>query len=229
MSHSKTTAAPCPPPEFSESPETSQVSETPEAPDGEDPDPEPSGVELSFTLDTLDTDPPAAGWIESRLAEALRLTGVTSGSLSVTLIDDATMSRLHGEHCGDPTTTDVLTFDLSDTRGTSEAGSPLTQIDGDLVICRDEAQRQADERGHDARAELLLYAVHGLMHLLGEDDHDEASYQHMHRREDELLTRLGLGPLFAPPAPGSAPVPGSAHAPGSTPLGNPSGEGASSC
>lgn len=166
------------------------------APESDDPEP-PSvaGVELSFTLDADDTDPPAAGWLEPRLAEALRLTGVTSGSLSVTLIDDETMSRLHGEHCDDPTTTDVLTFDLSDIQG--DASDPFTHIDGDLVICRNEAQRQASERGHDARAELLLYAVHGLMHLLGEDDRDEADYQRMHRREDELLTQLGLGPLFA--------------------------------
>lgn len=154
-----------------------------------------AGVELSFTLDTLDTQPPAAGWIEPRLNQALLLSGVTTGSLSVTLIDDPTMIQLHAEHCDDPTPTDVLTFDLAD-RSPPRPGDAVTHIDGDLVICRDEAQRQAAARGHDARTELLLYAVHGLMHLLGEDDHHDADYQRMHQREDQLFTQMGLGPVF---------------------------------
>lgn len=155
----------------------------------------PPGVELSFTLDTADTDPPAAGWLETHLAEALRLSGVVTGSLSVTLIDDPTMIQLHADHCDDPTPTDVLTFDLAD-REPPAPGDTVTHIDGDIVICRDEAQRQAHARHHDARTELLLYAVHGLMHLLGEDDHDDQDYQRMHQREDQLLTDMGLGPVF---------------------------------
>lgn len=170
----------------------------------DDPEPEsihppesaPIEVEVCFTLEVTDTNPPTAGWIEQQLARALQVTGVRSGSLSVTLIDDATMQRLHAEHCDDPTTTDVLTFDLRDEAAIATPGESISHIDGDLVICRDEARRQAAARGHDTREELLLYAVHGLMHLLGEDDHDEADYQKMHEREDDLLTRLGLGPLF---------------------------------
>ncbi|MEM6854796.1 MAG: rRNA maturation RNase YbeY, partial [Planctomycetota bacterium] len=86
-------------------------------------------------------------------------------------------------------------------------GDVVTQIDGDVVICRDEAERQAAVRGHDARVELLLYAVHGLMHLLGEDDLDDANYQRMHEREDRLLTQMGFGPVFhGPPSTPSAPA-----------------------
>lgn len=193
-------------------PEASEPPSPPSNPSGNSADePEPSsgqlpagsprsqaapipGVELSFTLDTPDTDPPAAGWLETQLAEAIRLSGVTTGSLSVTLIDDPTMIALHAEHCDDPTPTDVLTFDLAPPE--ADRSGPVTHIDGDLVICRDEAQRQATARGHDTRVELLLYVVHGLMHLLGEDDHDDQDYKRMHQREDRLLTQMGLGPVF---------------------------------
>ncbi|MEM7626809.1 MAG: rRNA maturation RNase YbeY [Planctomycetota bacterium] len=150
----------------------------------------PDGLQVTFHLDTPDADPPAAGWLEIYLDRAARLAGVTNGTLSVTLIDDTEMTRLHDEYCGDPTTTDVLTFDLC------EPGQPASYLEGDLVVCRDEAERQAASRGHDARTELLLYAVHGLLHLLGEDDHEPDDYQRMHRREDELLTALGFGPVF---------------------------------
>ena len=163
-------------------------------------------VELSFTLDTTDTVPPAAGWLESHLAQAIRLSGVTAGSLSVTVIDDPTMIALHAEHCDDPMPTDVLTFDLAD-HPAPQPGDVVTQIDGDVVICRDEAERQAAVRGHDSRVELLLYAVHGLMHLLGEDDLDDAHYQRMHQREDRLLTQMGFGPVFhGPPSTPSTPA-----------------------
>ncbi|MEM9883167.1 MAG: rRNA maturation RNase YbeY [Planctomycetota bacterium] len=152
-----------------------------------------NGLAVVFELHTDDTAPPAAGWLEPRLAEACALAGVIGGELAVTLIDDAAMAALHAEYRGDPTTTDVLTFDL---REPVPAAGPTPRVEGDVVVCRDEAQRQATARGHSAREELLLYAVHGLLHLLGEDDHDSAAADRMHRREDELLTALGLGPIY---------------------------------
>ncbi len=153
------------------------------------PDPDTRGhCEVTLELNTSDCDPPAAGWLESQLATIVGLAGVPEGRLAVAVVDDEQMAAMHQQFCNQPGTTDVLTFDLREL--------PEEPVEGDLVICMDEARRQARQRGHDTRLELLLYAVHGLMHLLGEDDHDEAGYQQMHKREDELLTRAGLGPVF---------------------------------
>ena len=44
--------------------------------------------------------------------------------------------------------------------------------------------------------ELLLYAAHGVLHLCGLDDRTAAGFREMHRKEDEILTRLGVGPVF---------------------------------
>ena len=101
------------------------------------------------------------------------------------------MARLHEQYAGVPGTTDVLTFDLRD--------DPAEPLVGDIAICWDEAVRQADARHHPPRHEALLYAVHGLMHLLGEDDHDPAAAARMHLREDRLLAELGLPPVYAAP------------------------------
>lgn len=163
-----------------------------EPPSGSPPLPRP-GLHIAFEPAVPDVDPPAAGWLEGQLRRAAAICGVRAGSLAVTLIDDAQMSRLHAEHCGDPSTTDVLTFDLS------ERGLGPHAVDGDLVVCRDEAVRQAAvrSRGHDARTEILLYAVHGMLHLLGEDDQTPEAYEQMHRREDEIFAALGLGAVFA--------------------------------
>ncbi|MCA9295207.1 MAG: rRNA maturation RNase YbeY, partial [Phycisphaerales bacterium] len=97
------------------------------------------------------------------------------------------------DHCGLDSTTDVLTFPMSD------AGDA---VDVDIAICVDEAQRQAGERGHAVEHEILLYAVHGLLHVTGHDDHDDAAYDAMHAEEDRILETIGVGRIFSNTPPG---------------------------
>jgi len=80
-------------------------------------------------------------------------------------------------------------------------------LDTDILVCIDEAERQsggagADEgaggggRGYPVEAELLLYVVHGMLHCLGLDDHEEAEAAQMHRFEDAVLEAVGVGRVF---------------------------------
>lgn len=114
--------------------------------------------------------------------------GIDRGSVSVAVVGDAQMMRLHHQFSGELGTTDVLTFDLHDEPGPME---------GEIVVCFDEACRQAREHGHAPDQETLLYVVHGLLHLLGYDDRDAASARGMHEREDQVLTAIGVGPLYS--------------------------------
>lgn len=143
-------------------------------------------------MNVPDVDPPLEGWLDVQLAgiaESATEAALLRGELAVTVVDDAAMADLHKRYKGAAGTTDVLTFDLRE-----HSRDPL---EGDIVICLDEAARQAATRGHDVRVEALLYAVHGLLHLLGEDDEREEDAARMHRREDELLTAAGFGAVFA--------------------------------
>ncbi len=115
-------------------------------------------------------------------------TGRPIARVTVQLIDDAVMRTLHHEHCNIDTTTDVLTFDA-----TPNETSP---VEVDIAVCVDEAGRQAEVRGHPIEHEVLLYALHGIMHCLGYDDHDEADFAAMHAEEDRLLSLIGIGPVF---------------------------------
>lgn len=141
-------------------------------------------------LDLSDPDallcPDDARWLRSMAQDALDLLGVP-GEVRVRVVGDAEMAAAHLEYAETPGTTDVLTFDLS--------GDPEF-LDADIMVCADEATRRGAERGHEARRELLLYIVHGVLHCLGHDDHEEEDFERMHAAEDELLTRLGVGATF---------------------------------
>jgi len=160
---------------------------------GEPPPERPAGaldlccVELNLLAD--DTDPPLAGWLDVHLAKIAAIERVTAGYLSVAVVDDSQMAQMHRQYKQLDGTTDVLAFDMR-----QDEADP---IEADLVICRDEAARQAASRGHAVRLELLLYAVHGLLHLLGYDDGEPDDAAVMHQREDELLTAIGLEAAFA--------------------------------
>jgi probable rRNA maturation factor len=114
-------------------------------------------------------------------------------SLSIVLTSDRAMKKLHHEFMNENTTTDVLTFPID----TTPAGDVLA---GEIYVCVPEARRQAKVRGIDAQHEVLLYALHGMLHLLGYDDRTARDFHAMHAAEDEILTKLGLGPVFTPPS-----------------------------
>lgn len=143
--------------------------------------------------------PPGVPDFEQRVYHALseRLLGeagrgvCAGGMVRVRLVGDDEMSRAHERFCGVRGTTDVITFDLAD--GDSAHGAAL---DVDLIVCVDEARRQAERRNHSIETELALYTLHGVLHALGYDDRDKVSYQRMHAREDEVFRALGLGVAF---------------------------------
>jgi probable rRNA maturation factor len=105
------------------------------------------------------------------------------------LVGDKTMSELHERFMNIPGPTDVLTFPLEhDARGRCVAG--------EVVVCVPEARRHAKERRTSVRDEVLLYAIHGMLHLSGFDDRTPSDYRTMHRTEDRILTQLGVGAVF---------------------------------
>jgi probable rRNA maturation factor len=113
--------------------------------------------------------------------------------LSVALVGDARMSQLHNQFMNVAGPTDVLTFPLD----VDERGRVLS---GEVVVCVPEARRQTKTRGQTVERELLLYALHGLLHLCGYDDRTADDFEEMHRAEDMILTKLGVGPVFKGPA-----------------------------
>jgi probable rRNA maturation factor len=106
--------------------------------------------------------------------------------LSLALIGDAVMSQLHEKYLHLTGPTDVLTFELDhDTRGRVTSG--------EVIVCVPQARRQA---AAGLRREVLLLALHGMLHLSGFDDRTNRQFAAMHRAEDRILSQLGVGRVF---------------------------------
>ncbi len=152
-----------------------------------------------WKIDVVDrTEGSAAS--EKRLAEVagyvLRDEGVEHAEISVAVVDDVEMSRLHVDFLQIEGPTDVLTFPLEGDSleawtGPVEArrGSGR-RICGEVVIGGDTAVRVAGEVGSLPSEEVILYLVHGLLHLCGYVDLDDLQREQMRRREAELLDVL---------------------------------------
>jgi len=109
--------------------------------------------------------------------------------LSIAIVGAATMAKLHKQYMGISGATDVLTFELEH----NVAGQCVA---GEIVICAPVAAKQAQQHRHAVKHELLLYALHGVLHLCGYDDRNAQAYNTMHRLEDHILAKLGIGPIF---------------------------------
>jgi len=135
--------------------------------------------------------PPGRWGVKAGIRRALQATlhrhEVRSARVSVACVDDEQMATLNRKYLGHRGPTDVLSFDLCD----GAEGDPA--VDGEIVLSVATARREAKRRGHSIVAEASLYAVHGLLHLLGYDDHDPRRAAKMHRVEDEILRSLDLG------------------------------------
>jgi probable rRNA maturation factor len=108
--------------------------------------------------------------------------------LSVALVDDREMQRVHREFLGEDSPTDVMSFRY-DGDGPDGAGGGEAGVGGELVISAETALREARARGIPPGKELLRYAIHGLLHVLGYDDRTPAGRRQMRRLEEMYLKK----------------------------------------
>ena len=117
--------------------------------------------------------------------------------LSVLLVDQDAMEKLHVRWMGEPGPTDVLAFpmdelDLRGSRGVGHGSSDEPEdagpaVLGDVVLCPAVAARQAEQAGHAPEDELQLLCTHGVLHLLGYDHGNPEEHAEMFGLQDELL------------------------------------------
>lgn len=146
-------------------------------------------TEFAFTAVAARAHQSFLTYLERWLPQAVESIPAAPRSVSIALVGDRRMAALHEKFSGLPGPTDVLTFELEhDAHGRATTG--------EIVLCVPFARREAKRRGTTPENELLLYALHGVLHLSGYDDRDPVAHARMHAEEDRILQEIGIGPVF---------------------------------
>jgi probable rRNA maturation factor len=113
--------------------------------------------------------------------------------LSVRLTGDDEVRALNAEWRGKDKPTNVLSFpmlDSDDLNSANVAGPEL--LLGDIILARGVCEAEAWDKGVPVEAHATHLVVHGTLHLLGYDHHDDAEAADMEAREVRALQRLGI-------------------------------------
>lgn len=109
---------------------------------------------------------------------------VREAKVTLAFVDNPHIHRLNKQFLNHDEPTDVLTFPGSD--------PGAKKLEGDVVIGYEIATEYAADRGHAVAQELVLYVIHGCLHLCGYDDTTDAAAAEMRAKERQYLTAAGL-------------------------------------
>ena len=122
----------------------------------------------------------------------LRDEAIADARVSLAIVDDPTIRRLHRRILARDHATDVLSFTLE-----RSAGS----LEGEVVVSAQTACRVAGRFGWSPADELLLYVIHGTLHLIGLEDGSPRGRAKMRASERHYLAQFGLEPRTDPGPP----------------------------
>jgi probable rRNA maturation factor len=113
--------------------------------------------------------------------------------ISVTLTGDEQVGALNARWRGKDKPTNVLSFPMAEERDFAvERVVEAELLLGDIIIARGVCEAEATEKGVTLEDHAAHLMVHGTLHLLGYDHHDNEQAEEMEAREIRALERLGI-------------------------------------
>jgi probable rRNA maturation factor len=105
-----------------------------------------------------------------------------TGEITVSIVNDKEIRKLNLKYLSKNSATDVLAFDISNRY---RPGSILA----DIIVSADTASKNARLYKTTPFSEILLYCVHGALHILGYDDHTPKEIKLMRKKETLYVYR----------------------------------------
>jgi len=103
--------------------------------------------------------------------------------ITILVTNDAQIKEFNLLYHATPEATDVLTFDLSESKRTLSA---------DIIISAERAKNNAKVYKTTPDYEIMLYAAHGILHLLGHNDDTARKRQKMNQKAQEIVQKIIL-------------------------------------
>ena len=119
--------------------------------------------------------------IKRAVKEVLRKEG-RDARLSIVLVDNSRIKELNKQYFNSDEVTDVISFPLSNNKNS---------LSGEVIVSVETAVDTAGKRNISVEGEIVLYILHGILHLLGYDDGNEGDARVMHEEESKILKSLG--------------------------------------
>lgn len=151
---------------------------------GEPPSPTSDGISFDITtFDQIDVDS-----VRSMLAHHFAALNLAADcEVSISLVDEATMTDLHVRWMNEPGPTDVLSFPMDELTIPAPGDAAASGILGDIVVCPTFAAAQAAGKGVSIDEEVRFLITHGLLHLVGHNHDEQDEETRMFALQDQLL------------------------------------------
>lgn len=144
-------------------------------------------VDLNITSDVDVPDVASPVAVSGLIRHVLEREGSHGAwTIGIQFTSDEEIQRIHRDFMGIDSPTDIMTFPYD---GSEEAFPGVIEdvTGGDLVISLDHARTNAEAAGWTTGEELLFLVAHGVLHLVGWNDHTEAERDVMLARQHDLL------------------------------------------
>lgn len=139
-------------------------------------------IEILDEQDDLVVDP---GPIRTICEKILDDAKVRAGRLGIVLVDGDTIQQYNRDFLQHDYPTDVISFPMEDRRNEG-------YLEAEILACTQIAKERAGEFCWTPQEELLLYVVHGVLHLVGFDDKTPEARTAMRQKEREYLALLQI-------------------------------------
>jgi probable rRNA maturation factor len=106
---------------------------------------------------------------------------IETAEIGVAVVDDAAIARIHAEYLDDDSPTDAISFVLESSPG---------RLEGEIVVSAETAVARAPDYDLPPEKELLLYVVHGILHLVGFDDTTPKARAKMRKMERRYMDSI---------------------------------------
>jgi probable rRNA maturation factor len=103
--------------------------------------------------------------------------------IAILIVNDAQIKEFNLLYHATAYATDVLTFDLSENK---------RMLSADIIISAETAKNNAKAYKTTTDYEIMLYAAHGILHLLGENDDTAEKRQRMNQKADKIVKKILL-------------------------------------
>ena len=137
-------------------------------------------IQYAVTVDGMPEESEIRQWVLQTLPEQNK-----ASELTIRVVDEAEITALNRQYRGKEGATNVLSFPYEAIPGVA------SDLLGDVVICAPVVVSESVVQNKPLDAHWAHMVIHGVLHLLGYDHHQDDEAHKMEVRETELLDSLG--------------------------------------